>query len=184
MVKFINNSFVLLSRNHLANVVFCGVAAWFQQIITETIKSIMLIQLLHIINLITLLFSTTGVLAHQHYCQDKLKTVSFYTTTKDCCKKQKKITQHCSAKTPQIGKKKCCENKTIFSVDSSAQQLLDVDKNLSTPWSFAYIPIIHYCIEPVVQPIYWDAQEKWQYYTYKAPPNQVATYLLFCSFLC
>lgn len=74
----------------------------------------MLSQLIHILNIWTILLSTVGVATYSHYCQDELKTVSFFVnTTKPCCKKTKpcckKNKAKYSSKTP-IKTKSCCSN--------------------------------------------------------------------------
>ena len=47
-------------------------------------------QFIHILNIWTILLSTVGIASYSHYCQDELKTISFFVdTTKPCCKKQK-----------------------------------------------------------------------------------------------
>lgn len=154
-----------------------------------TIYQIMLVQFMHLINLFTLLFSTTGVLVHQHYCQDELKTLSFYTqNTKDCCEKDKTLptlTKPCDSTSPKITKKPCCENKTIFSVDDSGQQLSIVDDALVATWDLGLVPMIPSLIEPVMeQGFFLDKNKQLRYYSYKAPPNKAPLHILFCSFRC
>lgn len=149
----------------------------------------MLVQLMHLINLFTLLFSTTGVLVHQHYCQDKLKTLSFYTQiTKDCCKKDKTqltLTKPCDSSSPQINKKPCCENKTVFSIDDSVQQLPIIDDGLVSTWNTAFIPTVSSLVTPVMEQLFFlDKNKQLRYYSYKAPPNKTPLHLLLCSFRC
>jgi hypothetical protein len=144
---------------------------------------------MHLINLFTLLFSTTGVLVHQHYCQDKLKTLSLYTQiTKGCCKKDKtqlSLTKPCDSTRPQISKKSCCENKTIFSIEDSAQQLSIIDDGLVSTWNISFIPSIAGLIEPEIEQLFLlDKNKQLRYYSYKAPPNKGALHLLLCSFRC
>lgn len=144
---------------------------------------------MHLINLFTLLFSTTGVLVHQHYCQDKLKTLSFYTqSTKDCCKKDKtpiRLTRSCDSSRPQISKKPCCENKTILSIDDSVQQLSMIDDGLVSTWDISFIPAVFSLVEPMVMRFFsLDKEKQLRYYSYKAPPNKAPLHLLFCSFRC
>lgn len=150
----------------------------------------MLVQLIHIINLFTLLLSTTGILVHQHYCQDKLKTLSFYTetTTKNCCKKHKtqlSPTTSCNFTSPQINKKPCCENKTLLSIDNSAQQLPVVEDGLVSTWNLTLVPVVYSFVEHTMeQQFLLDKNKQLRYYSCKAPPNKVPLHLLFCSFCC
>lgn len=149
----------------------------------------MLLQLMHLINLFTLLFSTTGVLVHQHYCQDKLKTLSFYTSsTKDCCKKDKtqlRLTKSCDSSRPQISKKPCCENKTILSIEDSVQQLSMVDDGLISAWDISFIPRASSLVDPMIMRFFsLDKDKQLRYYSYKAPPNKAPLHLLFCAFRC
>lgn len=147
----------------------------------------MLLQFLHIINLFTLLFSTTGVLVHQHYCQDKLKTLSFYTqSTKDCCKKhQKHLIKPCDSTRPQIYKKPCCENKTILSINDNAQELSIIDNGLVATGNISFIAIKPTLMELVIeQQFLLNKSKQLRYYSYKAPPNKAPLHLLLCSFRC
>ena len=147
----------------------------------------MLLQLMHLINLFTLLFSTTGVLVHQHYCQDKLKTLSFYTqSTKDCCKKESaQLTKPCDSSSPQISEKPCCENKTVLNIDNSVQQLSIIDDGLVSIWNSCFTPIAPKLMEPVMEQLFLlDKNKQLRYYSYKAPPNKTPLHLLLCSFRC
>lgn len=147
----------------------------------------MLLQLMHIINLFTLLFSTTGVLVHQHYCQDELKTLSFYTkSTKDCCKKDKaSFAKSCNSSNPQINKKICCENKTVLSIDDSVQELFIIKDGLVSIWNTDFTPAGLSLIEPVMEQLFLlDKNKQLRYYSYKAPPNKAPLHLLLCSFRC
>jgi hypothetical protein len=144
---------------------------------------------MHLINLFTLLFSTTGVLVHQHYCQDELKTLSFYTQSiEDCCKKHKKhpsLTKPCDSTRPQITKKPCCENKTILSIDHSVQELSIVDSGLVATWDLGLVPMVPSLIEPAVeQSFFLDKNKQLRHYSYKAPPNKAPLHILLCSFRC
>jgi hypothetical protein len=147
----------------------------------------MLLQLMHIINLFTLLFSTTGVLVHQHYCQDELKTLSFYTqSTKDCCKKHKaSLAKSCDSSSPQINKKSCCENKTVLSIDDSVQESSIIKDGLVSIWNTYFTPAGLRLIEPVMEHLFLlDKNKQLRYYSYKAPPNKTPLHLLLCSFRC
>jgi hypothetical protein len=73
-------------------------------------------QLIHILNIWTILLSTVGVATYSHYCQDELKTVSFFVdTTKPCCKKIqpccKKTKSKCAAKGLAKTKSCCSDSK-------------------------------------------------------------------------
>ncbi|MBL4649723.1 MAG: hypothetical protein JKY03_08330 [Aureispira sp.] len=147
----------------------------------------MLLQLMHIINLFTLLFSTTGVLVHQHYCQDKLKTLSFYTQSmEDCCKKHKEhLAKPCDSSSPQINKKPCCENKTILNIDDSIQQLSVINDGLVSVWNICFTPFAPSLIAPTMEQLFLlDKNKQLRYYSYKAPPNKTPLHLLLCSFRC
>lgn len=134
-----------------------------------------------------MLFSTTGVLVHQHYCQDKLKTLSFYTqSTKDCCKKHKAhFAKPCDSSSPQINKKPCCENKTILNIDDSIQQLSVINDGLVSVWNICFTPFVPSLIEPTMEQLFLlDKNKQLRYYSYKAPPSKTPLHLLLCSFRC
>jgi hypothetical protein len=145
----------------------------------------MLFQLFHIINLFTLLFSSTGVLVHQHYCLDELKSFSIYADfTEPCCKEQEKVNNlDCNNQKTQFNKKPCCEDKTLLCNNDNAQQngpLADwvvaipmpfLNKRAELPsWEIAlYLP---------------DFNKILRFYTSKAPPPKLSLHILFASFLC
>ncbi|MBL4648760.1 MAG: hypothetical protein JKY03_03445 [Aureispira sp.] len=73
-------------------------------------------QLIHILNIWTILLSTVGIATYSHYCQDELKTVSFFVnTTKPCCKKNKpcckKTKTKCSSTVLKKTKSCCSDSK-------------------------------------------------------------------------
>lgn len=147
----------------------------------------MLLQLMHIINLFTLLFSTTGILVHQHYCQDKLKTLSFYAqSTKDCCKKHKvQLTKVCDSSSSQISKKSCCENKTVFSIGDNVERSSIIDDGLVSVWNIGFTTAAPNLIASVMEHFFvLDKDKQLRYYFYKAPPNKAPLHLLLCSFRC
>jgi hypothetical protein len=71
-------------------------------------------QLIHILNIWTILLSTVGIATYSHYCQDELKAVSFFVNTiKPCCKKIKPCCKKTKAKCGSTTLKKtksCCSN--------------------------------------------------------------------------
>lgn len=146
----------------------------------------MLLQFLHIINLFSLLFSTTGLLVHQHYCQDKLKTLSFYAqSTKDCCKKhQNYLTKTCDSTQPQIHKKPCCENRTIFNIDDSVQDLSIINNDFVSTSNIGSIVNFARAEITMEQQFLLDKNKELRYYSYKAPPHKAPLHLLLCTFLC
>jgi len=113
----------------------------------------MLLPFIHIINILSLFLSSTGILMHQHYCQDQLKSVSFYaklthqccqkkhsktTASSSCCQKatkkccsRKAVKSCCSSKkhsqSPSFSKKDCCEDKTAFDKTSIQWQPISID---------------------------------------------------------
>lgn len=73
----------------------------------------MFFRCLHLINILTILLSTVGVASYRHYCQDQLKSVSFFADLiVPCCKKKTKTTKKLKA---------CCSSKKACSNTSTKQ---------------------------------------------------------------
>ena len=78
----------------------------------------MFLRFINIINICTILLSTVGITSYRHYCQDKLKAVSFFADLiEPCCKSSKKTKQ----KIPK--KSSCCSQKKTCSVTNQGLAL-------------------------------------------------------------
>lgn len=147
----------------------------------------MLLQFLHIINLCCLLLSTTGVVMHQHFCQDKLKSFSvFGRSTKSCCKDEKKISLiGCSDKKEKglhFHKKDCCQNKILLSkVENTKQNLPLIDLPNASVFYFP-IPKNNFFVLKNYNMSYMPYNEVLRYYSMKAPPP--IFHILFSVFRC
>lgn len=165
-------------------------------------------QFIHILNIWTILLSTAGVATYSHYCQDKLKTVSFFiNTTKPCCKKTKKKcsskvrikTKPCcsDSKKTSIGykscfskrqsektslkKKNCCLDKKSYNQSDSESAL----KQLNLDISLKYHPIVtRYSLNFTRKHSTFYLQNiKYASLSFFPPPD-VSLYILHQSFLC
>nr|WP_264790823.1 hypothetical protein [Aureispira anguillae] len=123
---------------------------------------------------------------HQHYCQDKLKSLSLYASfLEDCCnKEEQQLRTFCDKDQPQIDKKSCCDNQTILSVDDTAQQSIDVENWAS--FSFVALPTALPIVGSLPPMLVYPTIDKkiLRYYSYKAPPNSYPLHVLFSTFLC
>lgn len=160
---------------------------------------------LHILNIITLLFATTGLAFNKHYCQDKLKSISIFTkTTAPCCKNKgiscKKTSQQvntlkkcisvnertCEIENPRttFSKKQCCLNQFEY-----ADGGLNAQPSLSDDQFFSFHPAI---LEkekskwvPSYKSFYYYFDNKGLFYLKKRiPPLQPPLFILHQSFLC
>jgi len=162
---------------------------------------------LHILNIITLLFATTGLAFHKHYCQDKLKSFSiFIKATTPCCKSKSASCQKPSQQpnsliecisikertckvekkftTPEttLSKKYCCLNQFEYSTGGLTAPLSDDDDDDI----FLHNPIL----EPLKWPIlykkfYYYFNNKTPFYVNKKVTSlQTPLFILHQSFLC
>lgn len=167
----------------------------------------MLFKFLHIINIITLLFATTGVAFHKHYCQDKLKSISVFTkTTSSCCKNNVII---CEKKLPlsslegctvankdkckeeknlgkyktTISKRHCCLNQFEYSNGSLIARVALSDNALTF-----YSSIFIFFDLPTLSEIiyyYYPSNNRMLFGRVKyIPPLRTSLFILYESFLC
>jgi hypothetical protein len=72
---------------------------------------------------LSIFLSTTGFVWHQHYCQDKLKSQSFFVKPKSCHELNKQQNTSCPMHVNQgmnaDEEKNCCDNKVSYLFDNS-----------------------------------------------------------------
>jgi hypothetical protein len=165
-------------------------------------------QFIHILNIWTILLSTVGIASYSHYCQDELKTISFFVdTTKPCCKKTK---TKCAAKV-LARTRSCCSNanktnlsyKSCFSkqegektslkkkdccLDKKSYNQSDTETTLeplNIDISFEYYLIPKSSIVNFVSTYYAFTPQNVRYAALSFfPPPDVPLYILYESFLC
>lgn len=165
----------------------------------------MFLKLIHIINIWTILLSTVGITTYAHYCQDTLKSVSFFANIiKPCCPKKKVLHKQCcsnknipttsfsyrscysktnkDSKIPSFKKRDCCLDKKNY-----------VQSNLEA--SFDQIELTFTIIFVLLSPIYlfngvndssivWDIRKNAYMCLGFFPPPNIPLYIAHQSFLC
>lgn len=142
----------------------------------------MLLKFIHIINLFSILLSTSGLMMYQHYCQDELKSLSVFSNlTKPCCNEQTILDyEKCSGQT-SFNKKPCCQDKTLFQVNDTAQQIDDVSSVENVELISIQFPK-KLASAPIQTTINAEVVNLFPHFSAKAPPRSL--FLFFCSFLC
>lgn len=163
----------------------------------------MILNFIHILNICTVLLSTIGITSYRHYCQDQVKSFSFFAKlTTPCCKTsacKKKIAKEsfCCSKNKKdaksLGKNKtsyqkkaCCLDKFSYS-QSDIQSSITVKDNIYkhnfvailpaiTP-TLVYLPAIS-TSKPVHTPVIYPKLG------FCPPPPNTPLYILHESFLC
>ncbi len=161
----------------------------------------MLLQLIHILNIWCLLASSSGILMHQHFCQDQLKSVSFVADfnqtccakkakkIKSCCSKKKTKATCCSSKkkscsqTLSFHKKKCCVDKKAYAqvdAESSLSDTVEGELSFLSTVPVATDLMVYLGKEPSPNNTPFVIEVDFGF----EPPPKMPRYIAFQSFLC
>lgn len=147
-----------------------------------------MLKILHLILVLNVLLSSTGVTVFEHLCQMKGRTIGAFVKPHSCCAQKETYrtswqkSQTCQLdKAPQINRKPCCQDKSQFlkSDIKGATQKIALPAFHFQAFDFQALPARALALD--FAPI---SQKTLRFYLYKPPPQVTDIRVFIQSFLC
>lgn len=128
--------------------------------------------------------SSTGVTVNSHYCLDELKEMALFVPVKKCCG-DKKVEVSCPTEEFQFSQKDCCKDKTDYiKADIDANHLSDGTDLLASSFFALPFPVNDVIQSSTSFSFQFFSKPEIRYFSFAPPPNKVAFYIQYQSFLC